>query len=64
MDGNIRVAVVDDADVVRESFRDYLDSLDDVDVVATATNGLEIVELAATTSIDVVVMDEIGRAHV
>lgn len=57
MDGNIRVAVVDDADVVRESFRDYLDSLDDVDVVATATNGREIVELAATTSIDVVVMD-------
>ena len=57
MGETIRVAVVDDADVVRESFRDFLDSLDDIDVVATATNGREIVDLAETTAIDVVVMD-------
>lgn len=53
----IRVAVVDDHHVVRDAFADFLDAADDITVVARAAHGGEIVDIAVSRPIDVVVMD-------
>ena len=53
----IRVAVADDQALVRAGFEVLIDSADDLEVVATAANGAEAVELARREHPDVVLMD-------
>ena len=53
----IRVLVVDDHDVVRAGIAGLLDAAPDLEVVGTAADGLEAVELAADRDPDVVLMD-------
>ncbi|WP_299573164.1 response regulator transcription factor [uncultured Williamsia sp.] len=53
----IRVAVVDDQEVIRDAFADYLDAEDDIDVVGRLGDGRAVVDLAGSTPLDVVVMD-------
>jgi DNA-binding NarL/FixJ family response regulator len=53
----IRVLVVDDHDVVRAGIAGLLDAVPDIEVVGTAADGLEAVELAADCDPDVVLMD-------
>jgi DNA-binding NarL/FixJ family response regulator len=54
---NIRVAVVDDQDLVRAGFVLLLGSAPDVEVVGEARDGLEAIALCRRTSPDVVLMD-------
>ena len=53
----IRVAVVDDQALLRAGFGVLLDSAADLEVVGTAANGAEAVELVVRTRPDVVLMD-------
>ena len=53
----IKVLVVDDNGPIRESLRNLLDKADDVELVDTATNGVEAVEKAHSLRPDVAVMD-------
>ncbi len=53
----ISVLVVDDNGPVRKSLRDLLEMADDINLVATARNGLEAVEKARSYRPDVAVMD-------
>jgi len=53
----IRVALVDDLDMVRTGFRLIIDNEDDMTVVADATNGVEAIEVCRTRRVDVVLMD-------
>jgi DNA-binding NarL/FixJ family response regulator len=56
-DARVRVVLVDDQQLVRAGFRMVIDSQPDLVVVGEASDGLEAVELLATTSADVVLMD-------
>ena len=53
----IRVAVVDDQEIVRAGLRMVLGAHPDVKVVGEATNGAEVPELVAQTHPDVILMD-------
>lgn len=53
----IRVAIVDDLDMVRTGFRLILDNEADITVIAEAANGREAVELCRNRLVDVVLMD-------
>ena len=53
----IRVAVVDDQALLRAGFGVLLDSAADLEVVGTAANGAEAIELVVRTRPDVVLMD-------
>lgn len=53
----ITVLIADDHVVVRNVFRSLLESANDIEVVAMATNGREAVEQVAVNSPHVVVMD-------
>jgi DNA-binding NarL/FixJ family response regulator len=53
----IRVLVVDDHGVVRAGLAELLGARDGIDVVGTAANGEEAIELAAAETPDVVLMD-------
>ncbi|GAA1011117.1 DNA-binding response regulator [Acrocarpospora pleiomorpha] len=53
----VRVLVVDDHPVFREGFAALLSSIDEVEVVGTASTGVEALEQAARREPDVVVMD-------
>lgn len=53
----IRVLVVDDQALVRAGFVALIESADDLTVVGAAANGLEAVQLALSTSPDVILMD-------
>ena len=54
---NVRVVLVDDHAVVRRGLADLLGGADGIEVVATAADGGEAVEVAARYEPDVVVMD-------
>ena len=53
----IHVLVVDDNGPIRKSLRSLLDTVDDIELVATAINGIEAVEKARSLRPDVAVMD-------
>lgn len=53
----IRVALVDDQQLVRVGFRMLIDSQDDLSVVAEAGDGADALDMLGRTSIDVVLMD-------
>ncbi|WP_028659937.1 response regulator [Nocardioides insulae] len=53
----ISVLIADDQPMVRAGFRALLDSEEDIEVIGTAADGLEAVELAAATHPDVIFMD-------
>ncbi|KJL47145.1 Transcriptional regulatory protein LiaR [Microbacterium hydrocarbonoxydans] len=53
----IRVALADDQLLVRAGFRALLDSEPDIEVVAQASGGRELLEQIRRTSVDVVLMD-------
>jgi DNA-binding NarL/FixJ family response regulator len=53
----IRVLVVDDQELLRNSFRILIDAEPDLSVVGEAADGAQAVEMAARTSPDVIVMD-------
>jgi DNA-binding NarL/FixJ family response regulator len=53
----IRVLIVDDHAVVRDGLRALLSGVEDIDVVGTAADGAEAITLAASTAVDVVLMD-------
>lgn len=54
---DIRVAIVDDQELVRMGLRMVLDAQPDVSVVAEASDGREAIALAAAGGIDVMLMD-------
>jgi DNA-binding NarL/FixJ family response regulator len=53
----IRVLIADDQPVVRDGLAMLLDLIDDVEIVATAADGIEAVERARTERPDIVLMD-------
>ena len=57
MSDTCRVVVADDQAIVRAGFRMLIDAEPDLVVVGEAANGAEAVEVAASTSPDVVLMD-------
>lgn len=56
-DAAVRVAIVDDQQLVRAGFRALLDAQPDLTVVAEAGSGTEAIEVLAAVSADVVLMD-------
>jgi DNA-binding NarL/FixJ family response regulator len=54
---SIRVVVADDQDVVRAGFAAILAAADDVQVVGSAADGTQLLQLVASTSPDVAVVD-------
>jgi DNA-binding NarL/FixJ family response regulator len=56
-DGPVRVALVDDQQLVRAGFRMVIDSQPDLTVVAEASDGLQALRVLAQTPVDVVLMD-------
>jgi DNA-binding NarL/FixJ family response regulator len=53
----ITLLIADDHPLVRNALTQLLGAVDDIDVVATATNGREAVDMALETSPEVVLMD-------
>lgn len=57
MENRIKVVIVDDHQVVLDGFKARLELEDDIEVIATASNGLEAIEVAKSLKPDVVLMD-------
>ena len=53
----IRVLIADDQPVVRDGLAMLLNLIDDVEIVATAADGLEAIERARSARPDIVLMD-------
>lgn len=53
----IRVAIADDLDMIRTGFELIVDNEADMTIVASVGNGVDIVEVCRTRSLDVVLMD-------
>lgn len=54
---SIRVVVADDQDVVRQGFAAILNAATDLEVVGTAVDGAQLLDLVASTAPDVAVVD-------
>ncbi len=57
VDPRIRVMIVDDHEMVRNGLSILIEAFDDLDLVGTATNGQEAIELCDRIETDVVLMD-------
>lgn len=57
MNQKIKVALVDDHNIILTGIKALLGYSDDIEVVGVASNGSEIVELVKTIDIDVILMD-------
>ncbi|CAH8190390.1 response regulator transcription factor [Vibrio aestuarianus] len=57
MEKSIRVVIVDDHQVVLEGFMARLELEPDIEVIATASNGIEAIEVVKATMPDVILMD-------
>ncbi|MBM7643765.1 response regulator transcription factor [Streptococcus loxodontisalivarius] len=53
----IKVLIADDQELIRESIRIVLSSYPDIEVVATASNGLEVLECLKDCPVDLILMD-------
>ncbi len=53
----IRVAIADDHRIIREGLDLLLAGTDHIDIVAHATDGLELIDVLRTTEVDVVLLD-------
>ena len=53
----IRVILTDDHSIIREGIHALLDAYDDIDVIAEAKDGREVIELVQELSPDIVIMD-------
>lgn len=53
----IRVGLVDDHELVRRGLREYLEGLEDIDIVGEAGNGREAMNLVRDHSVDVLLLD-------
>jgi len=53
----IRIMIVDDQKLLRESFKHIIENNSDMKVVATAVNGLEAYELCGEVNPDIILMD-------
>ena len=53
----IRVMLVDDQELLRTGFRMVLQSQQDIEIVAEAGDGVQALEVLATTEVDVILMD-------
>ena len=53
----IRILIADDHAVVRAGIRQFIAGHDDLNVVAEAANGTEVIEFIRKTELDVVVLD-------
>ena len=53
----VRVVIVDDAPIVRDGLTMYLDSAEDIEVVARLSNGVELLDYLDTHRVDLVLMD-------
>lgn len=54
---NVKIALADDHKIVRDGIKTMLESQPEIDVVAEASNGNEILEKLQNTMVDLVVMD-------
>ena len=54
---SVRILVADDHKIFRDGLRRLLDARDDLEVVAEAASGLEVLEICAGTPVDLVVVD-------
>jgi len=53
----LRVAIADDHDLFREGLRQLLETVEDIEVVGEASNGLQAVDLVSKQHPDVILMD-------
>lgn len=53
----IKVMLVDDHQLLLDGIKSALEDVSDIKVVAEAKNGLEVLELLKTTSVDIILMD-------
>lgn len=53
----VKVAIADDHSLVRQGLRRYLETADGIEVVGEASNGLELLDLLATTSPNIALVD-------
>lgn len=53
----IKVLIADDQELIRESLKIVLSAYPDIEVVAAAQNGLEVLEILKTQPVDVILMD-------
>lgn len=53
----VRVLIADDQEIAREGYRRVLETQPDLEIIATATDGLEAAHLAETECPDVVILD-------
>ena len=56
-DGKIRIVIVDDHPMVAEGIQSILESYDDVDVIATLSDGQSIIDQVAVLDPDVILLD-------